>query len=1049
MSFSKARIQRFNELTSEAPPPGAYDPKFDNKVKGIAIEKKERFQDSKSVTSSGGECNSSVSSKGARTLPSPKFRTPQLPKKRPAKTTNALSCPKAKTKLVLGASNESKYDAKHELADLKVECINKDRTIHDHANQIEEMKKETWRLEKELADLRTNQVESEKLKEQLSNLRAKQAEMEEQHKKDLESMAKLQQDIMDSRDQKHSEELQSLRLQLSEMKEKREREIAAQNTARDDEMSENSALLANSLREMRIDAEFEIDRLTEELSEVRSAKAREIDEFLSIVNDKENELASVQAELNNLKTVSDELRDRLTRLEKEHDVEIADLRNEEDILRDQVVELSKSKNDLETKLETRQQVILELQSQLSTVQCEVDELRAEYERMLRESETKLNEMSNLRDCEFIDLKNDLIREREQLEDEKFAECSQRLALEAKNKELRENNDFLTEELQDVQKLYKESNKNLKDLQEQLNNSEKTHIEEVQRYQNEIEAMRRHFTSEQSRLEELLEKARLDYIREIDNMAEARNKELAELKAATERTIEEEKRRIQERADKIVENAEAVTRETLAACRAESEERVKRVILESDTKVKSMVRDAKKAVEEEMREAADRYATCLARVEAERLELEKKVNQRDAEMEEMSVTIEELKVVVENQESFSQSLQADLDRAEAELAERKDEIRTLKDQMRAEAAEMVARRRKMEVVMAENQASVAALSQQLSESNAEVERLQTIIKSGEESINEHRGLLSAMRNTSKILTKEVFTLMEQLDANKSIVDQLEAVNLAEIESVRSRIYAEIDSFKSTTVNEITRLQEENKKKDEQVAELKKNLEMMAGKVDEAHQFLLKMEELEDTRVIEISQLQLDNEKLVRELKTAKDMNSVLETRESACKNALHEARQEISQLKERVEALEVNSIDKEKVRIMQEQYEVRLKEERHRRQIADEESKKLSEDCENLRTSYHEVSEKYAEMIGHHNHKQRVKHLNQLKDKIIRLEQDAESKKHIIDQQTRTIEKLKAEEKRSFARGKENIHSHGLSRSPYATPASSPLKQLTPLRDRNE
>lgn len=77
---------------------------------------------------------------------------------------------------------------------------------------------------------------------------------------------------------------------------------------------------------------------------------------------------------------------------------------------------------------------------------------------------------------------------------------------------------------------------------------------------------------------------MELIRFDAQMTEARNKELAELKSATERRIEEEKRRIQERADKMVENAEAVTRETLAACRAESEERVKRVIVESDTKV---------------------------------------------------------------------------------------------------------------------------------------------------------------------------------------------------------------------------------------------------------------------------------------------------------------------------------------------------------------------------------------------------------------------------------------------------------------------------------
>lgn len=152
---------------------------------------------------------------------------------------------------------------------------------------------------------------------------------------------------------------------------------------------------------------------------------------------------------------SDEWRDRLTLLQNDHDAEIVVLKNEEDLLRDQVAELSKTKIDLEAKLETRQQVVLELQSQLSTVQCEVDELRAENERMSSDSETKLNETLNRRDLELMDMRNDLIRERERLENEKFVEVSRRLELECKNKELCENNAFLTEELQDVQKLYKD------------------------------------------------------------------------------------------------------------------------------------------------------------------------------------------------------------------------------------------------------------------------------------------------------------------------------------------------------------------------------------------------------------------------------------------------------------------------------------------------------------------------------------------------------------------------------------------------------------------
>lgn len=68
------------------------------------------------------------------------------------------------------------------------------------------------------------------------------------------------------------------------------------------------------------------------------------------------------------------------------------------------------------------------------------------------------------------------------------------------------------------------------------------------------------------------------------MTTARNEELAEVKQAMEKRIEDEKKRMKECANKMIENAEAVTRETLKACRAESEERVRRVLAETDAKV---------------------------------------------------------------------------------------------------------------------------------------------------------------------------------------------------------------------------------------------------------------------------------------------------------------------------------------------------------------------------------------------------------------------------------------------------------------------------------
>lgn len=51
-----------------------------------------------------------------------------------------------------------------------------------------------------------------------------------------------------------------------------------------------------------------------------------------------------------------------------------------------------------------------------------------------------------------------------------------------------------------------------------------------------------------------------------------------------------------------------------------------------------------------------------------------------------------------------------------------------------------------------------------------------------------------------------------------------------------------------------------------------------------------------------------------------------------------------------------------------------------------EVKKLLQQYTRLMDDHEEISEKYAQVIGHQNHKQRIKHVSQLKDKINQLEQ---------------------------------------------------------------
>lgn len=63
------------------------------------------------------------------------------------------------------------YEPQYELADLKVECANKDKTIRENEKHIYAM-----------------EAEIRELNEKFEDLQKKQLQVEEQHQKDIESM---------------------------------------------------------------------------------------------------------------------------------------------------------------------------------------------------------------------------------------------------------------------------------------------------------------------------------------------------------------------------------------------------------------------------------------------------------------------------------------------------------------------------------------------------------------------------------------------------------------------------------------------------------------------------------------------------------------------------------------------------------------------------------------------------------------------------------------------------------------------------------------------
>ncbi|OAD52380.1 Laminin subunit alpha-2 [Eufriesea mexicana] len=978
------------KVNDDVPPPGSYDPKIDSKVKGFAIEKSERFHDNKSIGSA--EYNLSVCTKNTSNIVA-SFRTPQLPRKHNGEQIQRSS-QKVKPRALISANDQKlKYNSEHQLADLQVECSNKDKTIQELERHVEDLKQEVRKLELELDELQN-----------------KQAKVEEQHRKDIETMVtKLQQEVLHGYDERHQTEVKHLRCQLSEVSEEKEREIEARK------------IMEGDLRNRIADFSKRIVGLESELAEKKYANTQKVQ--------------TLEAQIEELTT-------KLETITVSHKHEINLLEQEKTKLNSYISDLTDESDQLELKLQQRQNVIFELQAQLSTLQCELDELKAEYENLVENSSKQMDSVKYKYQEEIDKLKINFEEENIILVNENQLERSRRIEIEAKVKDVEGQNKFLVEGLVEVQELYNNVRNSLHHAQQELEESNEKHNLVLNKHKVDLDYIMKRHDEEAFKLKQYLENEKLKERNKWKSLEKSIMEKLEEEKVRRE-AIEGEMKTLSKYNQQLLKDYQEIHEKyDEAVSQHNHQQRIKHV---------SQLKD--KINEFEQVNAMFREARITT--------LDEKLAQKDVEITRLSVTLEALKSSAETQESFGQSLQMELDRAETELAEKKGELRALKDQIRAEAAEMVARRKRFEVIMSENQSSVAALTKRLSQSNAEVERLQHELKRGEDCINEHRDLLSIMRDNSQMVHEQVHVLMQQLDAKKGLVDQFEAETLSEVETLKVIFENKIDDLRKIATMEVAQLQAESDSKTAKNVVMKNQLHEMANHLAEAQTMLLKLEERNDVQEVEISRIELLNSKLNEQLNereiAIEEINKLLK-HQSKNLEVIKEANLKIQELTDKIESLE------EKDCHMQENYKLleeernkwknfekaiieKLDEEKVRREAVEGEMKTLSKYNQQLLKDYQEIREKYVEVVDHHNHQQRIKHVSQLKDKISQLEQDLHVKMRTIEQQQKIIEKLKAEEKCSYSKGKENMV--GIPKSTHTTPVSSPHKLLTPLRNRNE
>lgn len=142
-------------------------------------------------------------------------------------------------------------------------------------------------------------------------------------------------------------------------------------------------------------------------------------------------------------------------MECDRDTEIGLLRKEKCQLEVCVANSTQESSNLEAKLEKQQSIILELQAQLSALQCELDELKVEYEKLADNSVKRIADLTDNYEKEIERLKSDFITERNELLIEIETQKEHSLNTLVKRNEIEETNTFLTDELEDVQRLYKD------------------------------------------------------------------------------------------------------------------------------------------------------------------------------------------------------------------------------------------------------------------------------------------------------------------------------------------------------------------------------------------------------------------------------------------------------------------------------------------------------------------------------------------------------------------------------------------------------------------
>lgn len=446
MAFSKAKLTRFNDVISDTPAPGIYNPKHD------------KYARSCTPTSERGDLNkspiSSVASEKNSVISTPCFRTPNLPARRKLLCSQSARKFTQKENLQQTSVSQKLFDQqREELQERIVECTNKTQCIKDLETQIEELKEQISTLkENEAADKADQEDlgdEIDELLEAKGKLIEEIAKINEQHHNEIHQMKTLLADTADEKDtllfeneehqieicelQKSNEELDienyELRLKLRNknslqnnlIKQKKRAQLLMQKMRTKQKnitfLRKRIMSLRKELCDLKTETHTEISNLQQQLikAEVTKNKEREETEtgFLEVIqqlrstnNDilknhqkemaqfKENTHQHLRQIQENANVQIRELQTQLNENQKKHEMEAKNLKL---ILSDTERDLQHAidgKQKLDMELGQKKCIINELQRKLSSTIIELNEVRENWSKEISELRTEIDNINN-------------------------------------------------------------------------------------------------------------------------------------------------------------------------------------------------------------------------------------------------------------------------------------------------------------------------------------------------------------------------------------------------------------------------------------------------------------------------------------------------------------------------------------------------------------------------------------------------------------------------------------------------------------------------------